>query len=374
MVVESLSKAMKPIWFLPLAVLLLVLSITPASAQTAQARFYCLSLRVQQGSAGFGDTLDLTSLSFSSPPNGELLPAGGTYVSGIILDVFGFPINGTMDVSLPPFADANGNGFNDFFEVPQGTVTTFTSGSYSTGFSDGSIVAQWSRSAGSASGTVVFSLEDDTFGPLGDFDHTFELIEYTGPLNYTPGTSSVGGNVILTQTGNPTATLQGAVQFQKSLADPFNELTLQAGGWSNQSAQTLTFDQDDFFRDLILDTNYYGYVFFADGDPNTSDADYPLWQLSIDDTNDADNDTIPDFSDAPSGPRRPLLTLTRGTTNLWLTISGDVGKLHHVLTRTNLTTGTGWQTNLSLPLTNDPQTLSLPLPATPFRFWRALVP
>jgi hypothetical protein len=56
-----------------------------------------------------------------------------------------------------------------------------------------------------------------------------------------------------------------------------------------------------------------------------------------------------------------------------MTISGDVGYLHHVLGTASLTTG-NWQTNLSVVLTNDPQTVSLPIPAAATRFWRALVP
>ena len=99
------------------------------------------------------------------------------------------------------------------------------------------------------------------------------------------------------------------------------------------------------------------------------------WELSIDDLNDSDHDRIPDFSDEPAiaSPRRPALSLMKTSTNLQLTISGDVGRLHHILESTNLTTG-NWKTNLSLTLTNDPQTISMLLPSVPAKLWRALVP
>ncbi|NOS71672.1 MAG: hypothetical protein HOP33_17320 [Verrucomicrobia bacterium] len=358
-----------------LTALLISISTYVHATQTAQATLFCWSLRFQQGHGSFDETLDFSTIS--GTPNGELAPwfSFYTHSTGISLDPFGgFPIPGTMDLDLPPFTDANGNGFDDSFEVSQAAGGT-SSGEYTTAGGGGTVSATWSRAAGSSAGTCWLHLVDDTYGNLGTFQHTFEVLEYTGPLTYTPGSNAVTGNINLTQTGNPTATLLGPVQFQKSVSNPFNELTLQAGGWTNDSSQTLTFGQEGYSRDLTLKTNYYGYVSFADGDLNTAAPDYTSWLLSIDDVNDADADTIPDFSDNPSVsvPRRPLLTLSRGTTNLLLTISGDVGRLHHILERTNLSTG-GWVTNRSLTLTNDPQTISMPLTGAPMKFWRALVP
>lgn len=359
---------MKILWVL-LTVQLFTFSFPTRAAQTAQARLVCLSLRFHQGSAGFGSTLNLSSIA--GTPNGELLPGGVNYVSGIILDAFGYPVTGTMSVALPPFTDANGNGFDDFFEVSQAVGLSMTAGSYTTYVSDGTIAAQWSRGADSKNGICVLSLDDNDFGWLGDFVHTFEVLEYTGPLAYTPGSSNVTASLTLTQTGNPANTLQGPALFSKTVPGNFDHLVLRAGDWTNAAAQTLSFLEDELFRDLSLLTNYYGYVELADGDPNTSGYDYPLWQLSIDDVNDADADTIPDFSDTPSSssPRHPTLSLARGTTNLLLTISGDVGRLHRVLETTNLAAG-NWLTNRSFTLTNDPQTVSLPLAPGGVKFWR----
>jgi hypothetical protein len=358
-----------------LTVLLVVFPFTTPAAPTAQVHFVCLSLRFQPGSGVGGSTLVLSSVS--GTPNGELYPAGsGIYASGIILNIFGSPITGDLQVYLPAFLDANGNGFDDFFEVAQGVGLSTTTGDYSTGLSDGIITARWSRSAGAKNGTCSFNLEDNDFGDLGDFTHTFEVLEYTGPLTYTPGNSNVTASLNLTQTGNPAGTLQGPALFSKPDTNDFDHLLLHAGNWTNAAAQTLSYEEDALYRDTFLHTNYYGWVWFADGDPTTAGYDYPLWQLSIDDVNDADADTIPDFSDAPSAAassRRPSLSLARGAANLWLTISGDVGRLHHVLERTNLAGG-NWQTNLSLTLTNDPQTIPLPLPSQAVKYWRVQVP
>jgi hypothetical protein len=354
-----------------LMALLITLSSAINAAQTASATLFCWSLRFQTGTASGGATLSLSSIA--GPPNGELYPDGADYASGMILDVFGSPITGTMSVALPPFADANGNGFNDFFEVSQAVGLSTTAGAYTTFLSDGTITARWSRGAGSKNGTCVLSLDDDDFGPLGDFAHTFEVLEYTGSLTYTPGSNAVSSSLNLT---NAADQLRGPVNFVKSVADPHNQMTLQSAFLTNAAQQTLTlFTSTTFLRDTILLTNYYGGVEFNDGDLNTAAEDYYSWELSIDDPNDSDHDGIPNFSDEPqtASPRRPVLSLTGTSTNLLLTISGDVGRLHHILESTNLATG-NWKTNLSLTLTNDPQTISLPLTSVPIKLWRVLVP
>jgi hypothetical protein len=121
-------------------------------------------------------------------------------------------------------------------------------------------------------------------------------------------------------------------------------------------------------------TNYYGFVEFADGDPNTAAPDYLIWMLSIDDLNDANHNGIPDFSDDPltaSGPRPPQLALAWSSTNLLFSLSGDVGHLHE-LQQTLSLPATNWQTIASVTLTNDPQAISIPFAQGPPIFWRAL--
>jgi len=128
-------------WFL--------LSASSHGAETAHARIYCMSLRFQEGTT-YGGTLDISTIGGSSY-NGELMPySGRTWASGLVLVWSGMGDSGTIYVNLPPVVDANGNGFDDFFEVSQGVAGTVTSGSYSTStYFSGSITATWSRAAGS---------------------------------------------------------------------------------------------------------------------------------------------------------------------------------------------------------------------------------
>ena len=87
----------------------------------------------------------------------------------------------------------------------------------------------------------------------------FTLLEYTGPLTYTPGSNTVSAAVSLTQTGNPANTLKGPIVFMKSSTDRFNTLTNQPGIWTNAALQTLSFDSEIFSRGIpTWPTNYVG--------------------------------------------------------------------------------------------------------------------
>ena len=343
------------------------------SAETAAARLTCLSLQFQQGRDSFGDTLDLSTVS--GTPNGELAPYNGlTYISGMVLDVTGQPLNGTIQLNLPPYSDVNSNGFNDFFESAVGVFAT-TSGTYTTDVSSGTVTANWQRAGGSQEGNCSLHLVDNAFGDLGTFTSVFDLLEYAGPLLYTPGTSLVNGNLNVVQTGLPSSQILGPVQFVKVATNRFNQLVLQPGSWTNNAAQMLSYTNALLQRGPPWNTNYLGFIQFADGNPNTPDPDYFYWALSINDTNDVNHNGIPDFSDDPSTttppPNPPSLALTWTTTNLLLSVTGDLGHRHD-LQQTLSLPPTNWQVVLSVTLTSAPQIISIPIPTNSSAFWRAV--
>jgi hypothetical protein len=346
------------------------------AAETANARIWCFSLRFQQGTDASGfDTLDFTTIS--SGINGELEPYRGVmYVTTFVLDdstSLGLMINGTMYLNLPPVADANGDGFNDFFESALGISGT-SAGTYTTFLGNGTVNASWSRPLGSKDGTCVLHLVDNMFGDLGFYTHQFELIEYSGPLVYQPGTNGVSGNVNLVKTGDSTSQLGGPIQFIKVLTNRFNQLVLQPGTWTNNAAQTLSYTNNLFERVQPWTTNYYGLVQFADGDPNTGEPDYLIWGLSIDDPNDANHNGIPDFSDDPPvvpPPLPPGLALTLTSSNVLISISGDIGHVHDIQ-QTFALPSTNWQTVASLTLTNNQAAVPVALPSAQAAFWRAV--
>ncbi len=348
--------------------LLALTSTLNCRAETAHATFWCISLRFHQAKAN-GATLDISSVP-GPPFNGELFPYNGdTYAGYFYLTTSQGTINGALYVDLPPFADTDSNGFDDFFEIGLAAGGT-TSGSFQTAVGNGAVTAAWNRAAGSKDGTCAIDLNSPTFGDLGRFSLPFEVLSYSGPLTYTPGTNIVTGGIELAQTGNPASLIGGPVEFVKSATNRFNMLFLQPGVWTNAAAQNLIYTNEVFERDTRWPTNYYGYVDFEDGDPSTPAPDYYTWVLSIDDLNDANHNSIPDFSDDPiAAPPRPALSLALTSTNLLLTVRGEVGQTN-LLQQTSSLTGTNWQTTGTIVLTNSPQVVPLDLPASQPRFWR----
>ncbi|HXR08366.1 MAG TPA: hypothetical protein VN765_13600 [Candidatus Acidoferrum sp.] len=336
--------------------------------QDAHARLFCLSLQFQHAS----DSTTEYSLDLAS---GELWPYDpSTYAANVTLndDWFGSSDPGTILLALPPFTDANGNGYDDFFESVQPLGGTTTSGSYNLGgLGPGALSATWSRPAGSSWGGCVLKFNPSPFYTWLTFNISFQILEYLGPLGYTPGTTSVTGRVDVVQTDATNNVFGGPVDFVKTATNRFNALIFQPGAWTNAAQQTLTYTNSLFTRDPTWPTNYGGYVLFYDVSDPTNPPPYNLWVLSIDDPNDSNHNGIPDFSDDPSPPRRPTLSLARGPTNLWLTVSGDVGHLHQVQEAPSLTPA-NWTTIWSESLTNDPQTVSIPQPSAAAKFWRAL--
>jgi hypothetical protein len=183
---------------------------------------------------------------------------------------------------------------------------------------------------------------------------------------YEPGRTNVTGHLDVAQTGNPSSIWQAEFLCVKSSDSPSNKLTWQAGSVTNETQQILHYQETSLFRSQSGPTNYYGLLNFADGNLVTVPPDYFSWAIFIDDLNDTDGDGIPDFSDDPSG--LPRLGVVLGTTNVLLTVTGEVGHLHEILS-SEVVPASLWQTNLSVTLSTRPETFSLPRP-TGTTFWQ----
>ena len=359
--------------------LLIIVPLSLCAGERAEARLFCLSLRFQTATTElFGQTytLDL-STDPSAAPNGEVTPlfqAGMfSHASSFHLydPILGQDMNGDIAFDVPTGENANSNAFSDFFEVSQSVAST-TQGAFRSAVDEGTVTATWTRGAGSSLGNCQLRLVGDTFGELPDFNHVFELLEYRGPLNFTQGSNDVSATIQLIQSPDSSNSLSGLLTFTKEPTNRFNELILQAGSWTNQSGQTLSYTNGFFLRDRSVGTNYYGYVDFDDGDLDTAGPDYRTWILSIDDSNDGNSNGVPDFSDDPGGlpsPSRPVLLLTRSIDHLMLSISGEIGKDYELEAISSLSL-TNWIKALSLTLTNNPQVLELAIPNEAAIFWR----
>ena len=96
--------------------------------------------------------------------------------------------------------------------------------------------------------------------------------------------------------------------------------------------------------------------------------------LSIDDSNDAKEKGIPDFTDDPKDAplRRPVLALTVTSRDIRLSIRGEPGTVCRL--QQTLSLGSpNWQAADIVTLTNDPETLSFEPPPSPAAFWRVQV-
>ena len=374
---------MKARLFFSIAFLSLVTGAFGAT-QTAAARMYCLSVKVGHGASQYAHAI---TLNFAARPDSAdelgpywvpghheiVLPADFAYISNLDLwdDFYEYSSYGAIYMNLPVDTDANGNRFPDFFEVSRATSVT-TPGSFNyldpvyQVYGSGNINAVWTRSAGQKAGTYRMTLVDNDLGDYwGTMQGTFEILEYTGTVSYTPATNSVSGTVALAQTGASANTFQGPLQFVKDPADRANTLTNLPGSWLNGSAQTCAFTNGYFFRNPDYPTNYAGYIAFDDDlDDTYTIYPYATWVLSINDPHDTDGDGVPDFSDIPAGtvpPRRPTISLARTSTNLLFTIHGDINHLH-VIQQVPAVASTNWQPVVSVTLTNDPQVVPVTFP------------
>lgn len=351
-----------------------------SAAQDATMNLYCLSLRVSPATAkmlSISYTMEFTtgSVAPGEVANGELGisdgTAGITHVTQFRLNSDNFlePITGVIYLDVPTIGDLNKNGFNDFLEPDQAVVAVGTTGLIVddlTG-SEGTVNATWTRTAGTNRGTCTLDVK--TTYLRAKFVHSFELLNYTGTLHYTPGTNVVSGSVDLHLYSDPLATLTGPVMIDKTNA---NQLHLEAGEWTNSAA--LSFPYSATYAGEYISrtaTNYLGFFDAQDGNLATSYVDYALWTLLISDGNDANKNGVPDLSDS-TDTRLPSLKISRSGGKLQLSIGSTVGRVHQIEGLDALAVkGTNqWMSVTNFTLTTDPQTVIVDTPTNRTRFWR----
>lgn len=365
------------VWFFCISCLAST-SFFSQAATVAQIRLNCLSVRIQpatSGTPGSKSTLEFTTdSSGTGDSNGELapLPVGGLSSHGSFFrisgDAFSDPVNGSFFVDVPNASDANTNGIPDFFEMDLAVLNATTTGSFDSVDQSGKVTATWNRDANSKDGTCLLTLD----GYNLTFTNKFEIQEFKGSLSYrnVTGETNVTGAIALAKSAQTNLTLSGTVTLTKAGQ---GRLGLQPGAWKNQAGQTLAYQAID---ELTPSGNsYFAVLTFNDGDPATGVEDYLSWAMSIVDPNDANNNGIPDLADDGGKRLPPSISLKRNGTNLVLSISGEIGKLHQIESTPTFVPAT-WTLSSSVTLTSDPQTITLnPVPArTSAMFWRVKVP
>ncbi len=357
----------------------LLFATTGFSAQKiAQARLTCLSLRFSPAttdSLGQDYLLEIGTVPSAGQLNGELaptfddrIPSHGTSFR-LTSAVFPEPLTGDLVVDVAGDADTDLDGYSDFFEVDKLIALTVTRGLFRTALDRGNVLASWSREAGSARGTCKLTLESDTFGELPTLLATFELLNYQGPLTYTTDTGQIEGSIHLERSGSVKDVLSGQVTFLRSVTNRFEDLKMVAGSWTNSEQKKLSLFDTLVSRDSTLRTNYFTIVEFQDGDLRTVDDDFYNWQLSIDDTNDADQDGIPDFSDDPT-PKPVTLKIVPSGDRVLIEVSGQAGRAFDLEETSSLVAPVKWTFVSGVVLLQNVQTIEAPVGGRETAYWR----
>ncbi len=352
--------------------LLILLLQVCTQAADADLKLWCLSIKfppAERTVSGFPYRLEMTSGGDADPSNGEVFPIGSPSSHGTIYRYydpsFPDPFEGTLYVNVPFIGDSNANRFNDFYEPEQAVPKVSTFGGYDDGVNQGNARFDWSRDSGSRTGTCVVSLD---FLQGVTFTHNFELIELKGKLTYTRVGTNITSNVLLTNLADPTNLITGPLNFSLTSSN----IPQAAGSWTNVAGKVLGFSDSTTLR--LLGGNYVDTFIFGDFDFSTDYPDYYTWVISIHDPNDSNANGVPDFSDT-SGlppPSKPTLALKNSGASLSMLLNGTVDRLHEIQLVDSLSS-TNWQTIQSVTLTQSPQAISLPLPATSTAFYRAIV-
>jgi hypothetical protein len=318
--------------------------------------------------------------------NNEWFLSGGTSeISSLLILNFGdTEATAYATLRIPNSGDLDINVLTDFFEVSKPVLSAETSGEFT--FDDGmdvypgTLVATWNREANAASGTCKLEVSVPDFGLINTtFTHTFEILQFKGPITYTVTGTNVNASVKLQRQGAPGEFSGTWPLYQYSRA----ELGWKTSDWSGPGGQKFQVLANDALADspfsLLRAGNrtsdfYLGSFFFDDGNPTTPFTDeYDLWEIVVIDTNDTNGNEIPDLSDVPGsivdGPA-PILTVRIVNDRLQLKVEGKAGQSVTLEQRSTLTSG-AWTTAQTLTLTSDTQEFDLGSPAASQFFIRA---
>lgn len=378
-----------------LLVLLLLLGPVAGAAKDTTMTFVCSSLRLLPATVrqlGFDYRLSFTTTA-DGTINDELhvtldnSPPLRSHVNGLRLLLPPAPVfpdqpnvfGAALEIDVPDVADANFNGISDLLEVSQATAPVTTTGQivHDDGMevTQGTVAATWSKAAGSTTGLCKLRVKIPGLG----FDQTFEIFDYRGTFAYTSSGTNVDATVSLKRQGADGA-FSGPLKLGVIDRD---ELGYRGAAWTGPGE--LRFDvlgtddpQGGGFTALRggLFTNYFGLLYFADGDPATPFADeYDLWHFDIRDGNDADHDGIPDLSDVAgtggdaTGPQVVLRVLPGG---LVLRVTAKSGQKISTEQRPGLAPS-DWELVDVRTLAADSEDVELPVPAESARFYRVRV-
>jgi hypothetical protein len=255
-------------------------------------------------------------------------------------------------LDIPPFADVNENGIDDFYDVKIAVEDVRTQGRHPDANNRPvDFTATWTRTAGESFGTVIIDLES-----LGlTFQHSFQLLRYVGEFSFERTNNLLQGSLSITNALEPLDITRGPLTVRVVNT---NTLSYSATNWTNMSASTYTIVTN---LDLgLTSTNFVSYWLLEDGYAPTSELDYLDWImiLSSSDTNRNGQLDLTEGSTTPPGERPRLELVLLPNSGLELTIQGTPGQTY-TLEFANTITGATWQTSQTISLTTASQKISV---------------
>lgn len=348
----------------------------------------CYSLSMPGASTKVGnENLNLAFTNeLADDINNEWFLSGGTseISSLLVLKLGDTQTTANATLRIPNSGDLDVNLLTDFFEVSKPVNTAQTTGEFElddgVDVYPGTLKATWNRPADSAFGTCKIQLSIPDFGLINvAFDHTFEILQFKGPITYTVTGTNVDASVKVLRQGASGEFSGPWPLYQYSRA----ELGWKSTDWTGPGGYKFQVLANDALSDtpfsLLRAGNrtsdfYLGAFFLDDGNPTTPFTDeYDLWEVVVIDANDSNSNDIPDLSDIPAtGPigNPPVLSARIVGDRLHLIIEGKAGQSVTLEQRTTLGPGS-WATAQTLVLTTDTQEFDLGVPAATVFFIRA---
>ncbi len=370
------------------AAALISLGISAAShANEAQVVCHCFSVVLQPAQiklVGQTYTLSATTLTDGTINNeigisDDLMGSGYLHSTYLLYTDPIFPdepIPFYCELTVPDPGESNLNGVFDFFEVDVAVTGAKSEGEVYWGESIdpvGTLDMTWDRAAGSCKGVCKLRLRVLDFSVDMTFEHTFEILDYRGTLNYEVDGEDILGTVALSRQGTEGSM---AGPFNLHRVDPF-ELTYDSAAWTNEKGATTRWYSSfaPYLRLYMgaLGTNYYATIATADGMPDTPETgEYMIYEIHIFDANDADGDGFADIADEPPPPKPPGLLIRQEGKTLKLQITAKAGRTVYIEQAATLPFKE-CTTLPSIVLTSDVHEIELTSPASSPTFWRARV-
>ena len=200
---------------------------------------------------------------------------------------------GSVSINFPE-TDTDNNGVPDWLQKNMSVNINVTGSSelhfIAPGYNSGSasLSGTLTRSAGSASGNYQIIFNIAGLGE-GRVTGTWYTSYYSGTIEYDEDIYSINAQTI-NQNGLVVSATGSSEYSIDTATDELNlaPVNLDVDG-DNVQLQSMLFERSN--------SSYYTFANAIDGTPATSWADFTDWYIEILDSNDADNDGNPDFSD-----------------------------------------------------------------------------